>query len=333
MRCDNRRWRRPWQVTCAVVVAAATAAGCSGKETDDATPIAGGDAGLSAVEVTGEVGAAPTIAINPDFGAAEPEFERVAEGEGEPAAVGQVVRVHYSVVDGVEGASLGGTYDTGPSYVALDPTVTYKTFMAGLTGAKPGSRTVFAQPGAADELAPMDSETEDAGEATAASPEGTNVSAQIVVMDVLAVLPSRAWGEPVEVPPSMPVVTLAETGVPSVQIPETDPPDHLLVQPLLRGTGPEVGVGKTATVMYSGFKWADGQPISTTWESRTPLDVQVGSGQVIQAWDTALVGQPVGSQLLVVAPPATAYGEDGNPEVNVLPTDTLVYVIDILDVR
>lgn len=309
-------------------MAAAAVSGCSGKENSDPAPVPDGDAGLTAVEVTGEPGAAPTIAIDPGFGTDVAEFERVLPGDGEPAELGQVLRVHYSVVDGTEGTPLGGTYDTGPSYVTLDPEVTFESFMTGLMGARAGSRTVFAQPGQDTDMGPMGGD-----EAAVAPPVGEPGSTKIVVMDVLAVLPTRAWGEPVEVPPSMPVVTLADTGAPSVQIPATDPPDHLLVQPLLRGTGPQVEVGNTATVMYTGYKWADGQPISTTWESLTPLDVQMGSGQVIQAWDTALVGQPAGSQLLVVAPPATAYGDDGNPEVQVSSTDTLVYVIDILDVR
>ena len=52
---------------------------------------------------------------------------------------------------------------------------------------------------------------------------------------------------------------------------------------------------------------------------------------VIAGFRNALVGQQVGSQVLVVIPPADGYGAQGQPSAGIGGTDTLVFVIDILD--
>ena len=53
-------------------------------------------------------------------------------------------------------------------------------------------------------------------------------------------------------------------------------------------------------------------------------------GQVITGWDNGLVGQKVGSRVLLVIPPADGYGTAGSPP-KIKGTDTLVFVVDILD--
>jgi peptidylprolyl isomerase len=51
---------------------------------------------------------------------------------------------------------------------------------------------------------------------------------------------------------------------------------------------------------------------------------------VIAGWVDGLVGQTVGSQILLVVPPSSGYGDAGAPAAGIGPTDTLVFVIDIL---
>ncbi len=54
---------------------------------------------------------------------------------------------------------------------------------------------------------------------------------------------------------------------------------------------------------------------------------------MIPGWDKGLVGQKVGSQVLLVIPPAEGYGAAGAPNAGISGTDTLVFVVDILDAR
>lgn len=50
---------------------------------------------------------------------------------------------------------------------------------------------------------------------------------------------------------------------------------------------------------------------------------------MIAGWDEGLVGQTVGTQVLLVIPPDKGYGASGSEGIS--GTDTLVFVVDILD--
>ena len=56
----------------------------------------------------------------------------------------------------------------------------------------------------------------------------------------------------------------------------------------------------------------------------------IGEDQVIKGWETGLVGQTVGSRVLLVVPPADGYGTAGDSQAGIKGTDTLVFVVDIL---
>ncbi len=43
------------------------------------------------------------------------------------------------------------------------------------------------------------------------------------------------------------------------------------------------------------------------------------------------MGQTIGSQVLLVIPPADGYGTSGNSQAGISGTDTLVFVVDLLD--
>ncbi len=51
---------------------------------------------------------------------------------------------------------------------------------------------------------------------------------------------------------------------------------------------------------------------------------------MIPAWQEALVNQPVGSRILIVAPPDKAYPPEGSDRPRVQAGDTVVFVVDIL---
>ena len=96
------------------------------------------------------------------------------------------------------------------------------------------------------------------------------------------------------------------------------------------GCGPGVKQAQDIAVQYTGVIWRTGQVFSSSWQSKTPLTTPIGEGQVIKGWDTALVGQTVGSRVLLVVPPADGYGSAGQSQVGINGTDTLVFVVDIL---
>jgi FKBP-type peptidyl-prolyl cis-trans isomerase len=129
----------------------------------------------------------------------------------------------------------------------------------------------------------------------------------------------------------LPTVGTAPPGTaPSVRIPSTAPSATLQVKTLIQGTGPVVKKGQLLVAQYEGVIWRTGKVFNSTWTSGTPAGFQIGTGQVIKGWDDGLVGKRVGSQVLLVVPPADGYGTSGSSSAGIKGTDTLVFVVDIL---
>ena len=113
--------------------------------------------------------------------------------------------------------------------------------------------------------------------------------------------------------PGLPTVELADDGAPTITVPDAEPPTELIVQPLIEGDGAVVEAGQTITVHYTGVIWDTGAVFDSSWESGSPATFEIGTGAVIPGWDEGLVGQTVGSQILLVVPPAKGYPE-GSPD-------------------
>lgn len=115
---------------------------------------------------------------------------------------------------------------------------------------------------------------------------------------------------------------------PSIQVPDAEAPDELVVKVLSEGSGPAVESGEVIVVDYLGVRWDGGETFDSSFE-RSPAGFSIGTGAVISAWDNGLVGIPAGSRVMLVAPPDQAYG-DTPPGDPIQPGDTLVFVVDIL---
>ena len=142
---------------------------------------------------------------------------------------------------------------------------------------------------------------------------------------------TRATGAAVAPVAGLPTVVLDGTGAPTITIPAGETaPSTLVVQPLIVGTGPVVQTGQTVTTNYTGVIWATGKVFDSSWTRGSTIDFPIGTGNVIPGWDKGLVGQTVGSQVLLVVPPAEGYGASGSSSAGISGTDTLVFVVDIL---
>ena len=99
------------------------------------------------------------------------------------------------------------------------------------------------------------------------------------------------------------------------------------------GTGASPQKGQTCVMHYTGWLWTDGgkgAKFDSSHDRRSPFSFALGRGQVIKGWDDGLVGKRVGSQVLLVVPPADGYGKSGSSQAGIKGTDTLVFVVDIL---
>jgi len=121
----------------------------------------------------------------------------------------------------------------------------------------------------------------------------------------------------------------------SIAIPKAAPSGRFVVTPTLTGHGRTVSNHDIAIVNYTARAWKAGKELPSTYreggKSGTPVVFTVGSDSVLPALDRAVRGQRVGSRILVIAPPAAAYGSSGNPSIGVSPTETVVFAVDIVD--
>ncbi len=112
---------------------------------------------------------------------------------------------------------------------------------------------------------------------------------------------------------------------------EGTPSDELVVEVLRAGDGQVVEAGDTIVANYLGQIWG-GDVFDNSYDRGQPLNFQVGVGMVIRGWDDGLVGQRVGSRLLLSIPSELGYGERGVPQAGIPGGATLVFVTDILGV-
>ncbi|NLI19652.1 MAG: FKBP-type peptidyl-prolyl cis-trans isomerase [Actinomycetales bacterium] len=119
---------------------------------------------------------------------------------------------------------------------------------------------------------------------------------------------------------------------PSLEFPASEAPKGLHVQVLRQGHGTAVDRGNEIEVNYLGQTWG-GHVFDNSYDRGQPLAFPIGVGMVIGGWDHGLVGQRVGSRVLLSIPPEYGYGARGVPQAGIRGEDTLVFVVDILGVR
>jgi len=272
---------------------------------------------LDGVTVEGEPDAEPTVSFETPLVIEESAHTVLSEGDGEPVAEGQQVTANMTMVSGTSGEVIESSYQAeSPSGFPMDTAQINQALFDALVDVPVGSRVLLSLNG---------------------SPQsGQPAETLIYVVDLVSAeeIPEpleRASGEPQEPAEGLPEVSTDDAGVPSITQPEGDAPAELVVEPTILGEGAEVSEGQTVSVHYSGWLWDDAsQTFDSSWDRGEPFAVEgVGAAPVIDGWNEALIGQKVGSQILVVIPPEKGYGAQGSPPS--IPGDaTLVFVIDIL---
>ena len=119
---------------------------------------------------------------------------------------------------------------------------------------------------------------------------------------------------------------------PEIDFPEGQPPSMLDITDLQVGDGPEATKGSHVSVHYVGVAWSTGEEFDASWGRGAPLDFQIGSGRVIKGWEMGVAGMKVGGRRKLVIPPHLAYGDRGAGAV-IKPGETLIFVVDLVDVR
>jgi peptidylprolyl isomerase len=122
------------------------------------------------------------------------------------------------------------------------------------------------------------------------------------------------------------------TEKPEIDFPEGAPPTELEITDVTVGDGPEATSGSTVVAHYVGVAHSSGEEFDASYNRGEPLAFRLGVGQVISGWDSGIEGMRVGGRRRLVIPPHLAYGDRGAGSA-IAPGETLIFVVDLVDVR
>lgn len=275
---------------------------------------------LDDITVTGEMGDEPTVEVPKPWGVDKTRVRVLDSGDGPTVPDGAPITVNYHGVNGRSGDTFDSTWTDGQtSPVTFSLTEVVEGFRKGLEGQKVGSRVLIAMPG------------EDGYDSNGGNPPEILVGDTLLfVAEITATLLTEPHGDEVDPKKGLPTVSDTESG-PNITIPDGDAPTELTIQPLIAGDGAKVAETDAVYLRYRGVLWDDGKVIDENYDADEPEITALGA-TLIPGFTQGLIGQTVGSRMLLVIPPADGY-PDGN-ETPAVPADaTLVYVVDILFAR
>ncbi|NLI17613.1 MAG: hypothetical protein GX427_02200 [Actinomycetales bacterium] len=248
------------------------------------------------ITVTGEFGSIPVVTFDAPLPVKEGTIEKLVTGEGRELVPDGPALLAITAYDGDDGTVLTDRSPGVPRNLLLTTEDVGATLYDVLVGSTEGTRLLMTQP------------VDDGGP-----------DAMLVV--VIDVLHTRATGSPGEAPPEGIAVTLEEGGAPVLgSLAAVAEPTSLGIVPLLVGEGPQVRPGQQLIAQYTAWNWDDGSVYDSTW-ANGGIPATITLDETFPGLRNGVVDQKVGSQVLLLIPPALARG-----------TDALAIVVDILAV-
>jgi FKBP-type peptidyl-prolyl cis-trans isomerase len=308
------------------VLACLVIAGCgSSKPSASASSSSASNANANAsVKVTGAFGKAPSVNIPKLDANNKLTTKTVIQGTGTTVTKADAMAANFVLYfwSGKSSSLKANTFTS-------NPTVIGGTMLPGLEtaliGQKVGSRVLAVIPPA-----------EGYGTSGNSQLGITGSTTLVFVIDLLksySDTASAAGAQESSGGGTLPTVTAHAGSAPTVTIPANSPPSALVTKTLIKGSGPKLVKGQYVVAQYTGYIWRTKKVFDSSWSDGSPFGFVIGASpeQVIPGWDTGLEGQTVGSRVMLVIPPKDGYGTTGASSAGITGTDTLVFVVDIID--
>ena len=311
------------------LLACVVLAGCGSSKSSSSSPSSSSSSSSSvgassAVTATGSFGKAPTVSIPKAKPGSNLEVKTLIQGSGSTLTKADAMAANFVLYfwSGSSSSLKANTYTS-------NPTVIGGTMLPGLEtaliGKKVGSRVLAVIP-------PAD------GYGTSGNSQlGITGSTTLVfVIDVLKSYSDTASASGTQVSNGggdLPTVSAKAGSAPTLTFSSTKPPSGLVAKTLIKGSGSKVVKGEYVIAQYTGYIWRTKAVFGSSWSSGSPFGFVIGASpeQVIPGWDKGLEGQTVGSRVMLSIPPADGYGSAGNSQAGIKGTDSLVFVVDIID--
>ncbi|WP_191907965.1 FKBP-type peptidyl-prolyl cis-trans isomerase [Nocardioides cynanchi] len=297
-----------------------TSTGSTGSSSSPTSSASVGGPGLESVTITGPVGSSPTVKFTGATTNTATATKTLVTGKGAKLKQGDSLIVHTVIADGSTQKTVANSYtDHQPQVVALAKSVS-SIFLDALVGQRVGSRVVIYTPASAVFGAQ--------GNPQIGIKSTDNV---LIVFDLVGQPVTQPDGAKHASPAWAPKIVKTKHLITGLDFTKTPKPDGKLRSVALRtGTGPKVKAGQTVFARYLGQVYKGSKPFDQNFDAQTPTPFQIGVGAVVSGWDKTLVGQHVGSEVVLAIPPKEGYGAKGQPTVGIKGTDTLYFVVDIV---
>ena len=305
------------------LLACVVLAGCgsSSKSTASASSSAGANTSVTA---TGAFGQTPQVTIPKAKAGSQLTVKTLIQGTGATMTTSDALAANYVVYtwDGTSSSRKASTFGASPTLIAGQ---TLPGLESALIGKKVGSRILAVIPPAQGYGTSGNSQLGITGSTTL-----------VFVIDVLKSYSDTASATGAQESSgggTLPAVSATAGSAPTLTFPSSSPPSALVTKTLVKGNGPKVAKGEYVIAQYTGYIWRTKKVFGSSWSSGSPFGFVIGASpeQVIPGWDKGLVGQTVGSRVMLSVPPAQGYGSAGASQAGIKGNDTLVFVVDILD--
>ena len=304
------------------LLAAVAIAGC-GSSSSKSAAAAPSDT-YKSVTVSGTFNKAPKVTIPKETGTGALYTKTLIQGTGTTLTKSDAMAANFVLYfwDGTSSSLKANTFTS-------NPTVIGGTMLPGLEsaliGQKVGSRVLAVIPPAQGYGTSGNSQLGITGSTTL-----------VFVIDVLKAYSNTAGATGTQVSNgggTLPTITAKAGAAPTLTFPSSSPPSGLVTKTLVKGNGPQVVKGEYVIAQYVGYIWRTKKVFGSSWSSGSPFGFTIGASpeQVIPGWDKGLVGQTVGSRVMLSIPPAQGYGKTGASQAGIKGTDTLLFVVDIID--
>lgn len=298
------------RILLASVAASLFLAGCGGSD---------GGASGTIDDITVTDGGTPKVSVPKEFSVGTTATRVITPGDGAEVYEGDTVQANYVAVNGRTGKQFDTSFasDTAPA-VTLGTSTTTAGIMKGLVGQKVGSRIVVA-------IAPKDGFGNDQSQYDLKKDD-----TMVFLFDIVAKYPE---GEAKALPKSLPSLTLDDKGHPTGFKNTKKMADRQTVESLHivnLGKGAKVEAGQSVIANYVGQIYGTDTVFGESWSTGPTQPFDLTAGKVVPCWTDLLVGQKVGSRVVLACPSDKGYGADGRPEAGIKGGDTLIFVVDLL---
>jgi peptidylprolyl isomerase len=278
----------------------------------------------TSVTATGSFGQSPKVSIPKAKAGSKLTVRTLVQGTGATYTKSDALAANFVLYfwSGTSSSQKASTFGASPTLI---PSATLPGLETALVGQKIGSRVLAVIPPALGYGV--------SGNSQLGVPAATTL---VFVIDLLKAYNNAEGATGKQVSNgggTLPTVSAKAGSAPTLTFPSSSPPSGLVTTTLVKGSGPKIVKGDYVIAQYVGYIWRTKKVFGSSWTSGSPFGFAIGASpeQVIPGWDKGLIGQTVGSRVMLSIPPAEGYGSAGQSAAGITGKDTLVFVVDILD--